>query len=274
MATQRYISTSFWDDAWIQDIQPAAKLLYMYLLTNPLTNIAGIYKITTKRIAFDTGLSADRIETYLAEFQEAKKIYRSGEYIILPNWPKHQQFESRKKIQLGIAKIIEDLPVSLKTLLPKIGYAYPIDNISIPYTYDSNYSDLDLDLDLDTNVCDETEKNNTSGKTQKIEKQTFGEFGNVTLSEKDHGSLVASYGPDQTKRIIDKLSAYKESKGKKYKSDIGAIRQWVLESVNAQPLPAPPAICPHCGHEISDGICPNGNCPQYQEDFDAKPREA
>ena len=42
---KRYISTTFWDDEWVQSLDFTEKGLYLYLLTNSLTNIAGVYKL-------------------------------------------------------------------------------------------------------------------------------------------------------------------------------------------------------------------------------------
>lgn len=154
MATQRYISTSFWDDAWVQSIDPSEKLLYLYLMTNPLTNIAGIYKITDKRIHDDTGFNLDMIEKLMARFEKAGKAHRAGEYIIIPTWPKHQKWREKTTINTGIRKIIEELPNSIRDKAIKVGYQYPIDTVPISYTYRPSYlnSDYDSDLDIDTDT--------------------------------------------------------------------------------------------------------------------------
>jgi hypothetical protein len=143
MATQRYISTSFWDDEWIQTLDPSEKLLYLYLMTNPLTSIAGVYKMSIRRIVFDTGFNADTISHILRKFQEAKKAFHFQEYMILPTWPKHQQWESRSKIKAGIDLELEKLPESVRSYMVSIGYRYPIEG----YPYDPNYSDSELDSD-------------------------------------------------------------------------------------------------------------------------------
>jgi len=52
MAKQRYISTSIWDDDWfVEQLNVPEKLFYFYLLTNEHTNIAGIYKISIRKIS-------------------------------------------------------------------------------------------------------------------------------------------------------------------------------------------------------------------------------
>jgi len=49
MAKNRYINTKFWDDPFIAELSIKEKLLYLYLITNPLTNAAGIYEISKIR---------------------------------------------------------------------------------------------------------------------------------------------------------------------------------------------------------------------------------
>jgi len=111
MATQRYISTSFWDDKWIRSINPADRYLYLYLMTNPLTNIAGVYEITLDRVAFDTGYDERTLQPMLDKFAEAGKAYfYQDEWMILPAWPRHQQWQKRSKIRDGIVSILQECP--------------------------------------------------------------------------------------------------------------------------------------------------------------------
>jgi len=126
MGTHRYIATSFWDDEWVQTLDPSEKLLYLYLMTNPLTNIAGVYKITVRRMSFDTGFSADTLKGVFAKFETAGKAYRMGEYVVLPSWPKHQNWESKENIKAGIEKILDSLSGEELAFVSKIGYKFPL----------------------------------------------------------------------------------------------------------------------------------------------------
>ena len=147
MAKKRYISTSFWDDEWIQSLSFREKYLYIYLLTNTLTTIAGIYKITIKRIMFDTGLTAKSIIPSLEKYKKDGKAEWYNDYIIIPGWPDHQNWKQNKRkgeksrIEKGIIAELKKLPEPILKRAKEIGYRYPIDTISIPYTYPSNYSD-------------------------------------------------------------------------------------------------------------------------------------
>ena len=74
MDKRRSINTKFWDDNFVVELTPEEKLLFLYLLTNSLCNILGIYEISIKRICFDTGLSFESISKPLKRKKKIKKI--------------------------------------------------------------------------------------------------------------------------------------------------------------------------------------------------------
>lgn len=148
MATQRFISTSFWDDEWVQTLDPSEKLLYLYLMTNPLTTIAGVYEITVRRMCFDTGFNTDTIRHILGKFEKARKAFHHNGYIVIPAWPQHQKAETRPKIKEGIDAIINKLPKEMVEYIISVGYRYDIGT----YTYVRNYSDSDIDTDIESEL--------------------------------------------------------------------------------------------------------------------------
>jgi hypothetical protein len=149
MSTQRYISTSFWNDKWIRSLNPSERYLYMYLLTNPQTTIAGVYQITMDRIAFDTGYDERTLYPMFKRFAQAGKAYYfKDEWVILPSWPKHQRWEIKSTIKRGIDAVLLKVPENVKKYMVSIGYQYPI----IGYEYRPSYSDLEFDLDTDTDT--------------------------------------------------------------------------------------------------------------------------
>ena len=108
MARQRYINTKFWDDKYIINIDPTEKLIFIYCLTNPLTVICGIYEITIKRIAFDTGIDKDMIIKILERFEKDNKIlYRDG-WLAVKNFIKNQSLNP--KIIKGIMTELHACP--------------------------------------------------------------------------------------------------------------------------------------------------------------------
>lgn len=124
MQKLRSVNTKFWDDPFISTLTPEEKLLFLYLLTNPLTNVLGIYEITLKRISNDTGLSQAKIETMLVTvFGERGKVHWTNNYIVLPNFLKNQNLNPF--MQAGAMKIYDKLPDWLKDSIleqPPKGY--------------------------------------------------------------------------------------------------------------------------------------------------------
>ena len=138
---QRYIDTHFWRDTFISSLDPSEKLLFSYLLTNPETNLSGIYEINLKIMACDTGIDLEMCKKILSRFQEAKKVYYIDGWIVLCNFPKHQNFEERPKIKIAIDNQLLLIPETIRNMIA---------SKSIPYVYDMHilpiYSDSDSDL--------------------------------------------------------------------------------------------------------------------------------
>ena len=158
MATQRYISTSFWDDEWIHGLDPSEKLLYLYFMTNTLTNIAGVYKIAIARMCFDTGFNENTMKHLLDKFEKAEKLYYFKGYVVIPSWPKHQKWESKPDIRKGIESALKEIPAEVRLFLFRVGYSYPMGGSTpqqphsapvepTPYHQQPTYSDSDSDSD-------------------------------------------------------------------------------------------------------------------------------
>lgn len=89
----RQVFATFWSDPKVVDqFSPEDKYFYLYLLTNEHTNQCGIYQISLKQIAFETGYSLeatknliDRFESYLKRIKYNPETH---EMAIL-NWAKY-----------------------------------------------------------------------------------------------------------------------------------------------------------------------------------------
>lgn len=93
----RSVNTKFWDDSFITELDSQQKLLFLYLLTNPLTNLLGIYEISIKRIKFDTGLNNETLQKGLKRFETLRKCFYIDGYIILTNFLKNQSLNPNMK---------------------------------------------------------------------------------------------------------------------------------------------------------------------------------
>jgi len=95
---RRSINTAIWSDEWFESLEASDKLLWIYLLTNPRTNMIGIYELPSdKKLSFETGLSFEMIRKAFERFETDKKAYRFDRFIILINWVKNQSYNANMK---------------------------------------------------------------------------------------------------------------------------------------------------------------------------------
>lgn len=73
----RLVYTDFWEDPKVmEEMTPEDRYFYLYLLTNPNTNMLGIYQITKKQMAFELGYSPESINSLLDRFENHHKLVR------------------------------------------------------------------------------------------------------------------------------------------------------------------------------------------------------
>jgi hypothetical protein len=111
MSKLRSVSTGFWSDPLIEELTPNEKLLFLYLITNEKTNMLGIYESSIKKISFETGIVQNDIETILKRLEGLNRIKRLGNWILLVNYMKHQNYNPNMK-KSAIA-IFDNLPNDL-----------------------------------------------------------------------------------------------------------------------------------------------------------------
>lgn len=93
MAIYRKVSISFWTDPKVDErFSPEDKYFFLYLLTNPHTNLCGCYEISYKQLKDETGYSRESISVLINRFEKTYNIIRydteTYEMLIL-NWKKY-----------------------------------------------------------------------------------------------------------------------------------------------------------------------------------------
>jgi hypothetical protein len=150
MAKTRVVNTRFWVDDYTSNLDPIEKLLFLYFLTNPATEICGIYELPLKTVALDTGIDKDMVERILKRFAKDKKIYYSNGWVAIQNFVKHQSVNPT--VLIGIKRGLENAPKDLKN---KVGIdddgslSEPIHSLS--------HSNLYLNSNLNLNLTKESE---------------------------------------------------------------------------------------------------------------------
>lgn len=116
MAKHRTVNTHFWDDAYIESLGPSEILLFLFLITNPQTNIAGVYEITVTRMHERTKLSKAKIMEILAKFERDDKFIYRDNLMLTVNAIKHQKTDV-PTIKTGIETIVSQAPQWVKDRL-------------------------------------------------------------------------------------------------------------------------------------------------------------
>ncbi len=113
MAIYRNVRLSFWsDNKVIDEFTPEDKYFYLYLLTNPQTNLCGCYEISYKSMSEDTGYNKDTCLRLLKRFDEVHNVIKFSENtkeILILNWYKYNWSSSAKTITgvISAAKYIK-----------------------------------------------------------------------------------------------------------------------------------------------------------------------
>lgn len=110
MATNRYVQVSFWTDPKVADeFTPQEKYFYLYLLTNPHTNLCGCYELSVRQMCIETGYSSEDICVLIDRFALIHNIMRyssENKEVLLFNWHKYN-WTSSKKLRTAILNSIK-----------------------------------------------------------------------------------------------------------------------------------------------------------------------
>lgn len=154
MANYRNISISFWTDSKVDDdFTPEDKYFYLYLLTNPHTNICGCYEISMKQMERETGYNGDTIKRLIGRMQDQHKVIlysKETKEILILNWCRYNWTDSEKvkKAIINVARYIKNEEFK----------RYVNDTVSLgyPYTMVTSVTDTDTDTVSDTGTVSES----------------------------------------------------------------------------------------------------------------------
>lgn len=194
MAIFRNIQMSFWTDAKVSDDFTACdRLMYLYLLTNPHTNLSGCYQVTVKQISSEIGFDVRKVRRLLSRFDQDLQLIRYNEAtkeLLILNWYKYNWTKSEKFRKPLLSQIKEVKDDGFREYL--MGLYNGIDSVSIPYTYG-----------MDTTVTDTDTVDNNN-------------INNSTNSSSSTNNNINSSIPNPYKQIIENLN---ELAGRRYAWD-------------------------------------------------------
>lgn len=102
MATYRQIYISFWSDTKVcDDFSPEDKYFYIYLLTNPHTNICGCYEISSSQMTQELGYNEESVKKLLRRMEQTHDVIRYNwqkKELLILNWHKYNWTKSPKMV--------------------------------------------------------------------------------------------------------------------------------------------------------------------------------
>ena len=230
MAIYRSISMTFWTDSKIaEDFTPEDKYFYLYLMTNPLTNLPGCYEISIRQMSIDTGYTKETIQKLLNRMVEVHNVVRYSpetREILLLNWGKYNWNNSPKLRKCVEEQIKYIKNKDFKTYVESLFFGK--DMVSIPYTYGS-----DTSVSVSVSVSDSVSVSEKPKKPKKV-KHKYGDYGHVALTDDEYSRLVSDYGELGVKAGIDKVDKYCQKSGKTYKDYNLVLRDWGIEAPKRQ----------------------------------------
>ena len=110
MTMYKQIQEKFWQSEFVLNLKPEERYFYMYLITNTMTTLCGIYRFSIKLAELETGLAPEVIEKYLRTFEGHGKLIvsKTTKEIMIVNWFKHN-FKGNKKTIASINKELKDV---------------------------------------------------------------------------------------------------------------------------------------------------------------------
>jgi hypothetical protein len=216
MAIYRNIQMTFWTDTKIiDDFTPEDKYFYLYLFTNPHTNLAGCYEISIKLVAYETGYSTDTIERLLLRFSEVHKVCEYSletKEILLLNWHKYNWSKSEKTLK-GVEAVANHIKCdAFKEYVFGVVNGIRTDTPYIPHTYPIQASDTVTDInniDITNNYINSNSNTTNNSKPYSLDNHSNIENLEYVIKE---NSLIVDF--DIHSLLVDWLEYKDERKPK------------------------------------------------------------
>lgn len=179
MATYRNVHISFWTDPKVDDdFTPEDKYFYLYLLTNPHTNLCGCYEISTKQITRETGYNEDTVSRLLNRMESVHEVIKydpKTKEVLIKHWGRYNWANSPKTMA-GAQKAAEDIKADSfkKYVLSEIDTLLRKKNtLSASKGYPMHTSDSDTDSVSDTDTDTDSVSDTVSDAGDEEEEMPF-----------------------------------------------------------------------------------------------------
>lgn len=216
MATYRQVHIKYWQDPFVENLQPLQRYFYLYLMTNSKTTQCGCYEISSKLIEYETGLNQEQINSFIELLEKNNKIKfnKDTNEFLLVNWLRHNSFAS-PKVKDCIRKELKNIKnqVFIDYINNIINYKTPIDSLSIDYT-----RSMDTDTQKEKEKEKEKEYNNISFYVQ---------HHHLKLTETERDELIKKHGKKDVDDMINKIKSLSASYLSKYDNMFLIVDAWI-----------------------------------------------
>lgn len=169
---------SFWTDPKISDdFTPEDKYFYLYLLTNPHTNISGCYELSIRQMSIETGYSKDSVMKLLERMEKVHSVIQySNQYkeVLIFNWSLYN-WTSSPLLKRSIEDSIEKLKTPEFKAFVRACYESK-DTLSHGYIYQQKKTFclgyvLDINTSKINSIENETQKEDEEREKRRLHQQ-------------------------------------------------------------------------------------------------------
>lgn len=226
MALYRNIHLSFWQDTKVtDDFTPEDRYFYLYLLTNPHTNLCGCYEISVKQMSNEMGYDVKKVNKLIDRFSSFHNLIRysqTGRELLIFHWSKYN-WTSSEKFRKPLLQEIQNIKTdSFREYLLKLfngeNVKYGIDTVSGKEKYGINTDCMDTtdtvtDTDSITGTVSDSEADTDRSRLPEIKEiiqylndrcGTRYRYQTKGTQEHINARLKEGYTVDDFKMVIDK----------------------------------------------------------------------
>lgn len=120
---RRYIATEIWNKRWFNELSMEARFLYLYLLTNPIANLCGVYELMDEQVTLHTGIT--NLQKAFEELGMAGEVLRHGDWVVIIRYLDNHKWQTSYSIGLRVVKELEDLPGDILRIVRESDIHYP-----------------------------------------------------------------------------------------------------------------------------------------------------
>jgi len=210
---KRFTDSEKFRDTWYRKLKPKYKCLWEYMLSE--CSVAGVLELDFDSISFHVGekITREDLKYFTGRFALIEE-----DLIFIPKFLQFQQpngLSRSNKAHNNIFKILEKY--NIPETLDIQGFESPLEGAS---------------KELPSSPC--KGKGISKGISKGNGKKEFGEFKNILLTDEEYSKLLKIYITlDKLEEAFEKLSVWKNNKGKKSTHNYGSLlkSQWVYKEI-------------------------------------------